>query len=236
MELFTVLGSAKVIIKDLFFPKSCFNCQKEGNFLCSVCRGGLFFNTPPFCPFCKRIYDRFLTCAQCKNFTGIDGVFSLFSYQDRLVRALIKHFKYRFIKEIPEELEDVMRAFFIKYNGLLGDFSGWVIVPVPLFWYQFCYRGFNQSLEIARIIAKIIKAPVADKLLIKWRPTKNQAKLPDEKRILNTTGAFAVKEVSPQKILLIDDVFTTGATVKSCAMALRKAGAKEIRVLTLARG
>ena len=111
------------------------------------------------------------------------------------------------------------------------------IVPVPLHYRRFFKRGYNQSEVIASMLAKQLNKPYKN-LLKRTRSTQRQATLSREERLKNLQGAFAVKKpahVSGKKILLVDDVLTTGATLHACAEALQQAGSAEILVFTLAR-
>jgi len=99
-------------------------------------------------------------------------------------------------------------------------------------------RGFNQSGEIARHLSRIVGVPVAQHWLLRTRPTKVQAGLTRRERRRNLSGAFALSkqaDVHGKAVLVIDDVFTTGATLNECARILRQSGAARIAVLTVAR-
>lgn len=113
-----------------------------------------------------------------------------------------------------------------------------LIVPVPLHKTRLKERGFNQSLLLSRALAKVCGLPIDYINLKRTRATSPQINLKGKDRITNVKGAFAVKNNAPFKgkgILLIDDVYTTGATVSECCKVLKKAGAEDINVLTLAR-
>lgn len=110
------------------------------------------------------------------------------------------------------------------------------IVPVPLNVKRLRERGFNQSLLIARVISKKIRVPLLMDILLKKKETPPQVGLSAKERLLNLKNAFDVKgDVNGLRLLLVDDVMTTGATVTECSKTLMKAGAKEVIVLTLAR-
>ena len=110
------------------------------------------------------------------------------------------------------------------------------VVPVPLSIKRLRERGFNQSLLIARVISKEIKAPLLMDTLLKKKDTLPQTGLSARERMLNLKNAFDIRgDIRGLRLLLVDDVMTTGATVKECSKELMKAGAKEVTVLTLAR-
>ena len=222
--------------QDYFFPKNCLNCHTEGVWLCDSCKDSLFFITGGFCPFCGKLSGLFCVCGKCQNHTGIEKVFSLLRYNDPLARKIIKNLKYRYIRGIADELEPLIRKFFYKYKNLAETREDAVIVPVPLGWYKRAERGFNQAEDLARVIGKILNIKVENNLIVKCGRTKNQANISRHERMSNLDGAFKAKGSAPKNIILVDDVFTTGATVKEIARVLRSAGAKNIQVITLARG
>jgi ComF family protein len=115
-----------------------------------------------------------------------------------------------------------------------------LIVPVPLHWTRLIARRFNQAALLARGLSKRTRIPFDPRLLVRTRRTRTQGDLTRSQRMRNVRGAFAVRANARSKlkgrtIVLVDDVMTTGATLEACAKALRRAGAKEVRVLALAR-
>jgi ComF family protein len=108
------------------------------------------------------------------------------------------------------------------------------IVPVPLFWRRRLQRGFNQSELLARGLARCTGIPAVNALR-RVRPTPTQAGLSNSVRRQNVAQAFRSRSVQGKRILLIDDVMTTGATAASCALALKQAGARRVALLTVAR-
>jgi len=119
---------------------------------------------------------------------------------------------------------------------VIGDYS--LIIPVPLHPKRLRERGFNQSLILARQISKIFSIPLDFITLRRKIRTEAQVNLSRQKRVANVRGAFEVTArngIEGKKILLIDDVYTTGSTVKECSEILMKNGAEEVAVLTLAR-
>ena len=113
-----------------------------------------------------------------------------------------------------------------------------VIVPVPLHWTRLWRRRFNQAALIARALSRLADRPFAPRALVRRRRTPSQAGMNFTGRVRNVRGAFAVgsaEDLTGRRVLLVDDVYTTGATVSACARALRRAGASKVDVLTLAR-
>ncbi|HCY19026.1 MAG TPA: amidophosphoribosyltransferase [Deltaproteobacteria bacterium] len=151
-------------------------------------------------------------------------------YEGVLLEA-VQRLKYNGKTSLARPLAKLMTKEFSMNNYNL-------IVPVPLHKTRLKERGFNQSLLLARELSKLYNLPIDYLNLRKIRATDPQVNLKGKERIENMKGAFAVKNgagFKNKKILLIDDVYTTGATVTECSKVLKKAGAKTIDVLTLAR-
>jgi len=116
----------------------------------------------------------------------------------------------------------------------------WVdlLIPVPLHHRRLRERGFNQALLLARILKKRYNKTLATRVLRRWRWTEPQVNLSEKARKNNVKGSFVISNhmtVKEKNILLLDDVYTTGATINECGRTLLKAGANEVYVLTLAR-
>ena len=144
--------------------------------------------------------------------------------------------KYRGVRTLVDPLGDLMIEH-LRSNGNLPEFN--LILPVPLHRAKLRQREFNQAAGLARRIGKYFEIPVSTDNLQQIRSTKSQTKLTKAQRIANVKGAFRVKradELNGKSVLLIDDVFTTGATVDECSKVLLAAGVKEVFVMTLARG
>jgi ComF family protein len=112
-----------------------------------------------------------------------------------------------------------------------------LVVPVPLHYRRWIERGFNQSEVLSRRVAERLGKPHSGSALVRTRHTPPQSRLEPEERLRNLRGAFTARkeQVKGLTVLLVDDVTTTEATVRECAVALRRARAREIRILTLAR-
>jgi ComF family protein len=156
------------------------------------------------------------------------------SYETTLLEA-IHRFKYNGKISIGEALGKFMAEF--KYSDFnIADYS--VIMPVPLHPKKLRARGFNQSLVLAREISKYFSLPLDFLILKRHIRTEPQINLGKKERESNVRGAFSVTnphKIQGQKIILVDDVYTSGSTVKECARILMKNKADKIAVLTLAR-
>ncbi len=226
---------------DWFFPKECAGCNASGDYFCPNCISRIP-QTELVCPFCERPSLGGVTHPVCRRRYGLDGLWSLGAYQSPLKNAIQK-LKYRFIPELAGVLVDVTLEYWARYQPLLLDRikkSGgkdWLVMPVPLHWQRQNWRGFNQSALLAKSLASKTGLSYAE-VLKRDRVTRPQAKLDSYLRRLNIKGAFSLNpnfKVQNVNVLLIDDVWTTGSTLKECCYALKKGGTKSVWALTIAR-
>ncbi len=202
-------------IKDLLFPKFCVGCEQEGNWLCEKC------------------LPTINTSKTDKAVDHLDGVMALFDYGENTMSKLIKIFKYNYLMEIADIFEKIITD--TKFNDVWSDF---VIIPVPLHARRQRERGFNQAEILAKLFAKKFGLSI-NKNLHRVIYTAQQAKLSGEERRLNLKNAFVFNksaQLIPEKVLLVDDVYTTGATMQECARVLKNNGVKVVWSLVLARG
>jgi ComF family protein len=218
---------------DSFFPRRCVGCGKVGGFLCLECLGKLSRLLPPLCPKCGRPQASGIVCPICRQRqTEIDGVRSPFRF-DEVVREAIHQLKYRNLKAIAPCLAELL-ADYLRSNPLPGE----ALVCVPLHPRRLRERGYNQSSLLARELGRRIDLPVIEDCLIRVKQAKPQVRAVDvEERRRNVADAFVCsnEKVRGKKIILIDDVCTSGATLESCAVALKNKGATSVWGLTLAR-
>ena len=170
-------------------------------------------------------------CGLCRRgVSGFDAAYSFGFYEGEL-RELIHLFKYGRVQTLAKSLGKLLAL------ALPRDQRFDLIVPMPLHWRRRWSRGFNQADLLSREIGRRTSIPVKNAVR-RVRSTTTQAGLTNAKRRANVSGAFRVRRrgsLHGQRILLIDDVMTTGATAASCARALKRAGAKQVTLLTLAR-
>jgi ComF family protein len=170
-------------------------------------------------------------CGLCRRgLNGFDAAYSFGAYEGTL-RKLIHLYKYGGIQPLAGPLGSFLTS------ALPRDERFDVVVPMPLHWWRRWRRGFNQSELLARGVARRVGLPVVS-MVRRNRATAPQAGLTNAKRRVNVSGAFTVKRrfsTRGLRVLLVDDVFTTGATASACAAAFKKAGAVYVAVLTLAR-
>lgn len=162
----------------------------------------------------------------------IEGIRSLFSFEGAMRQAIL-HFKYKNVKVLSAPLAQLMEEYLLA-NPLPID----VLVPVPLHRRRLRQRGYNQSSLLARELGKLSSLPVAEGSLVRLRNTAPQTRIRSvEERQSNVAEAFFCRGqlLEGKCILLIDDVCTSGATLNSCAIALKAAGASSVWGLTVAR-
>jgi ComF family protein len=206
------------IIIDWVFPKKCLGCGKIGFYLCLKCRGNIKSRGVDYKD--KRL----------------EGKIGLFKY-DGAVRELIRTIKFEFVSGAISEAGNWMAMVLKKdYPNVVMDWKKekYVIVPVPLYWRRENWRGFNQSAEMAKVIGNILKLKVIEGLIIRTKNTKSQSTQQKNFRRTNVEGAFKIMGKIPRKIIILDDVWTSGATIKSMIKILPKK--TKIWVLTLGSG
>ena len=212
----------KEFILDLVFPKFCLGCKKEGVFLCQDCFSIL----------------EVLTTHQKFKGKNLNDLYFPVNYENFLVKKLIQNFKYPpLIKELKKDLALLIISHFLLLDKK-PNFFDFVLVPIPLSKRKLKWRGFNQAEEITKELSKFLKIPLISDCLIKIKETKDQVELSEEERKENVKNAFLVKnkeKISGKNILLVDDVFTTGATMEEAARVLKESGAKKIIGVVVAK-
>ncbi len=208
---------------------------KDG--ICKSCFEKIFVNKGFFCPRCGKRYEggvEGVVCKDCRELSLPWNRLVFFGFYKGLLREAIISYKFR--KNFY--MEFLLGNLLIKaYEERLSDYRPDVIVPVPIFRKNLKFKGFNHTLEIARPLSKHLKTKLDHKALLKIKNTKPQVELDHKRRWENLKGAFWAdpKRVSGKKILLVDDVFTTGATAYMCSKELKKQNAKEINIIVIAR-
>ena len=225
---------------DLLLPPRCLGCGtivSENGTLCATCWQGITFLGAPCCACCGFPFDFDLgaggMCGACLGAPpAFDRARSAMRYDDSS-RHLVLALKHGDRLHLAPSLAPWMRR---AGDALLADAD--IQVPVPLHWTRLASRRYNQSAVLAHAIAKAGGPPVAADCLIRRRRTPSQGRKNATARRRNVAGAFALRRadaVRGKRVVLIDDVLTTGATVEECARVLKRAGAVRVDVLTLAR-
>ena len=222
---------------DSLFPPRCAGCARSGTVLCSSCIAQFKTVEPSHCQLCGRaLLEGDLLCTECHDRpAGLNGLFSYSSYEEPM-RSCIHALKYHGNLRLAEPLGALLGQTFGRY-GLQAD----AIIPVPLHRDRQQQRGYNHAQLLAQVCSTLVRVPFHEHMLVRHRATLPQVGLSARDRYLNIAGAFlcapayATGALSGRSIVIIDDVSTTGATLKECAAPLFAAGAKEVRGLVLAR-
>lgn len=232
--------SMKKILLDLFFPRFCVYCQREGDYLCEDCLSILEILQYQYC-LCKKPQrlPEAGKCRRCQNLS-LNGLYFTLPYQNFFTKKLIHQFKYEpFARELAKPLASIIIAYFNLLEKSLTYYKDFILVPVPLTKKRQRKRGFNQAEEISRELTKLFQISLITDCLFKIKETLPQVELPKSERLKSQKGVFLVKneeKIKKRKVLLVDDVYTTGSTMEECARVLKMAGAKEVWGLAIARG
>lgn len=221
----------------VFYPKRCPVCEgilpdipgEENRNICLKCNKKLKYISAPRCFVCgKQLYNpEEEYCTDCKNKKHLykQGV-GVFGYDEK-IKCSIYRFKYSNKREYAQFYGEAIAS---RYGYVIRRWSPDVIIPIPLFKIKYLQRGYNQAELIAGELGKCLGIPVDVKLLVRSKKTKAMKELNDEERVKNLQNAFKLSEniVKYKKILLVDDIYTTGATIDACAKALLDGGALEV--------
>lgn len=220
-------------LPDLIFPKNCLGCKSPGKYLCYTCLSSAA--RPKLrCVYCQKEALNGETHLKCERGLGLDGVFSFWGYAG-IIRKAIGALKFKYAKEVASEL--VENIFNQKDNLWIFD-SQKVIISVPISKARQNARGFNQSEILSQKLARKFNLETIDNMVIKTKNTPPQTSLSGTARRENLTGAFIwnkkYKVTKPLSALIVDDVCTTGSTLKEVAKVLKSNGFGEAWGLTLA--
>jgi len=226
----------------VLFPPVCLGCSNlvtEPGTLCPSCWSRLRFLERPWCPvmgtpFSIDLGENMLSAEAIADPPPFARARSAVVYQG-VARNLVQGLKFR----DRTDLAPWMARWMVRAGVELLSESD-LVVPVPLHRARFLSRRFNQSAELARAVAKFGGLDYAPEALVRARRTRQQVGLAARERQANVRGAFRVPEISAPKIksrriVLVDDVYTTGATVAAASRVLKRAGAHQVDVLTFAR-
>ena len=247
----------KNFLLDLIFPRFCLGCKKEldqktASFICEVCFNNIVLNGVE-CHVCG-LRNNNGACRRCRKKTFLKGVFSAGKYEDVVLREAIHQFKYQGAESLKKPLAELLIKY-LKKENLIEKLANSILTPIPLTWRRKLSRGFNQSELLAESLSPILNCPVVN-LLKRKKFGAPQARIQDWKRRKeNISGAFIAnssilrltddrqlvvemgkikREV--KKVILVDDVSTSGATLEEAARVLKGAGFKEVYGLVVAKG
>ncbi len=217
---------------DLLFPPRCGGCQTAGSLWCAACRAATQPIEPPWCEKCGEPFVTDRLCSNCRAHPlVIEQIRSVVLF-DGVLRQAIHRFKYERLSSLAEPFGEMLADYWQTVQ-LAADW----LIPVPLHPSRERDRGYNQSELLARQLGRRVNVPVSDKGLRRTRATAVQMTLNAVERRQNVAGAFECSDrrMRGARVVIIDDVGTTGATLDACAQAVLQAGAVSVMGLTLAR-
>ena len=235
---------------DWLYPPRCRGCGgrihgRDAECFCAACWRQIQLVAHPLCDICGRPFPDTSgadhTCGACLSrtprFTQARAwaCYPREEAAEHPLRQVIQKFKYGRKVSLGKPLGRLLAQ---GCRPFLDEWSVDVIVPVPLHRKRLRWRGFNQSVLLGRQLSRVYNLPMDPFVLIRNLETPPQTQLSEAERRRNVRGVFSLnpeKSVENRSVLLIDDVYTSGATVNECSRCLKKAGAKEVYVITLAR-
>lgn len=229
----------KEIILDALFPPNCLNCEsplnseEKNDGVCHLCLSRISVHATLFCSACQaRLPENKKVCH--KNSKYLLGAVT--NYED-IIRTLIHRFKYGRWQRISGVINDLIDKYLKNLNLKLN--RNYIVVPIPLHENKKAERGFNQSEIIARHVAEKLNLPLKTDKLIRVRETQSQTAMRGwEERRNNLKGSFDIsspEQIKSKNIILVDDIYTSGATIGEAAETLKKAGARKIIAFVIAK-
>lgn len=224
---------------DLIFPKRCLTCWRFGKYFCNRCASivRVIGTSETICPICERPAIGGLTHPRCQSKYSLGGLTSIFRY-DGIVKKAVKTLKYRRVTDLAKEfITLVPQPFFLEVTKLLTNKAS--LIPIPLHPSRYRDRGFNQAEILGRLFANRLNIPIQTDILRRVKKTVPQVEMKDRKeRLQNMKDVFELNHStikSSSHIILFDDVFTTGATMRAAAETLKRAGVRSVWAVTMAR-
>lgn len=216
---------------DLLFPTSCLGCSQAGFLWCPECDTSLERIGEQLCQICGRRLAGVTVCAECRRSPPPYRARSYAAYQGPLARAIVS-LKYR----PNRRLADLMGGW-LQQGYEQAGWQAHAIVPVPLSRQRLKRRGYNQAHLLALALKDRLQLPVLANGLRRVLDTHSQVGLLPAERRRNVADAFRAEDRlwAGQRVVLVDDLYTTGATLAACATALQRAGAEQVFALTVAR-
>ena len=234
----------KELLMDALFPPLCLNCGKnlagaeKNDGICLDCLSKIVIHRTFFCPICRaRLPENKKICHKSSPY-----LLGAVTNYDDLAKNLIHRLKYDSWSRLKKPISVILRSYLKNLQfGVLSDnfFKNYIVIPIPLHKNRERERGFNQAELIGRIIAEEYGLPLENKILIRAKETKSQAELKNwEQRKENLESAFKIADSADLKnknVILVDDVYTSGATINEAAKVLKSAGCKKIIAFVIAK-
>lgn len=234
-----MIKTINLFVKQILFPKFCYGCHKYNTYICKKCLSKIIYKYKNTCIYCHKQNPFGNTCSRCARRDRLEGVYGLFQY-DALGKVLVKKIKYRLVGEVINDLFRNIPAYFLGelaiYKRIVKDAC---LIPVPLHINRYRLRGFNQANLLAHKWGKLLGLKIKNNLIFRKIDTPPQAQIRDDKkRKENIKNAFDISDKSfvfGRDFIIIDDVCSSGETIKEVARMLKKFKAGKIYSLVLAR-
>lgn len=217
---------------DWVFPPHCLGCGVEGEIICSDCYATIKRVPSNVCPYCNAYVSTSGHCPNCGNRKPAYSKFRAFAFYGGVIREAVHHLKYQ--NDIG--IARILAGYLLKViQAETWEFD--LVIPVPLSRSKEEQRGYNQAERLARPVAEALKMPISTEGLKRIREKASQVDLDVNSRRENVRGVFEADPaiVKGKRILLIDDVFTTGATLESASQALKDANSGLIYCVTVGK-
>jgi len=227
-------------ILDILFPWKCLVCYNYTNKnwpICDECWNKIHKEKHFFCPTCNTPIDQNFEYCHQNNILGYSHVLN---FSDKEIKQLVYYFKYQGITTLKERLAKFMLIPLLEYKQIFLK-EKWILIPIPLHKLKERKRGFNQTNLLAKEIIKYFPLELNNKILIRTKNNPPQAQLKTrQQRFKNSENIFDINKeqlikIKNKNIILLDDVYTTGATLNSAANLLKQNGANKIIALCLAK-
>ena len=227
-----------MFFENILFPKHCLSCGKIGNVLCSRCKQETANVRTQVCVYCFKPSLAGFTHHSCKHKYGLDELISVYRY-DGVIRKVLKKVKYKLTRKsffwfLDAVFDDIKK----RVNVILKIHNNIVLCPIPLHTNRYKQRGFNQAEIISNFLSSKFNIPT-DILLSRIIDTKPQSNIKKHtERRRNIQGSFLLERnvrVEGKTVVLVDDIVTSGHTLREAGYILKKAGAKKVVAFTIAR-
>lgn len=241
-----IVGLLQVFLEVIYPPLSvCPICDQEFMeeyprlLICKACLRRLPLIFPPTCRFCGRPLkntETIGTCLECRKDAKYHTYGSAVAVYDGFMKEILRSAKFDYRPDLATAVGGLL-ALKVESDPKYDRIEA--VIPVPLHPRKIALRGYNQALLMARPVAESLRRPLLTDTLVRTRPTESQSRLGRRARRENVSGAFALTDcsaVAGKRLLLIDDICTTGSTLSECARVLLLSGAREVEVLTAAVG
>lgn len=224
---------------DLFFPKRCLGCGRVGRYFCDRCARTIrpIESNEAICPVCEKSGIDGFTHPRCHTKYDIDGLTCCFHY-DGIVKKAVKAIKYRYVSDLASEFMTAIPESIVQHVRHVVKKST-VLLPIPLHPSRWRLRGFNQAEVLGNILAESLQVPMCTDILKRVKNTPPQVEMNNKRdRVRNMDHVFSLHTAEARisdSVILFDDVFTTGATMRAAANTLKRKGAPFVWAVTMAR-